>query len=428
MTDPVADLLAFIDAAKTPWHAVAEAASRLERAGYRRLDEREEWQVSKGDRVYVIRGGGSLAAFELGTASIARAGFRIVGAHTDSPNLRVKPVPVTTSSGAHMLAVEPYGGVLWHTWLDRDLTLAGRVHVRGEGGVREVLVEIEGAFARVPSLAIHLNREVSVEGLKLNPQAHLPPLAALASGGELDLARMIAERARVPAPDVLGMDLCLADAQPSARGGARGELVFAPRLDNLGSCHAALSALLAAQGPVAPTRGIVLYDHEEVGSMSAQGADSPFLSDVLERLSAIVDGGREAYARALARSFVISSDMAHAVHPSWADKHEPGHRPELGKGPVIKTNANQRYATDSESRARFVSWARASDIATQDFVTRSDLPCGTTVGPLTAGRLGVRTIDIGNPMLSMHSCREMAGAGDVEPMIRVLETFLERDD
>lgn len=424
--DPADDLLAYIHASPTPWHAVAETVRRLEAAGYRALDERDRWQLAPGDKVYVVRGGSSILALEIGTAPPSEAGFRMVGAHTDSPNLRVKPRAQTSAHGTHQIAVEPYGGVLLHTWLDRDLGLAGRVLVRAEGGLRSALVRFDRPIARVPSLAIHLDRGVNDEGLKLNAQSHMAPIWALATGGDVRLNDLLAEQAGASPDAVLGYDLCFYDVVPPARGGLRGELLFAPRLDNQASCHAGLSALLSASGPSRATRVLALYDHEECGSTSAQGATSPFLGTVLERVAR--GGESDAYERAMARSFLVSADMAHAVHPNYADKHEPGHRPVLGGGPVIKSNANQRYATDAESYARFASWCARADVTPQVFVTRSDLGCGSTIGPLSAARLGVRTVDVGGPMLSMHSCREMAAAADVAPMIDALRVFFESDD
>jgi aspartyl aminopeptidase len=434
---------------------------RLEAKGYRALDERESWTLASGDKVHVVRGGSTIAAFELGSTVPSQSGFRFIGAHTDSPNLRVKPLADLAAHGAHQIAVEPYGGVLLHTWLDRDLALAGRVLVRshpggtgqrvpprshpggtvpprshpgGTGqrvppdGIRPELVRFDRALARVPSLAIHLDRTVNEEGLKLNAQSHMVPMWGLESGGDLSLGAMLADALSAKSDDILGYDLCFYDAVPPTRSGARGELIFAPRLDNLGSCHAALSALLSCDAPASHTRAIVLYDHEECGSKSAHGADSPFLSDVLARIVSAREDAGDAHPRALARSFLISADMAHGVHPNYADKHEPGHRPRLGGGPVVKTNVNQRYATDGESWACFAEWCERADVAPQHFVTRSDLACGTTIGPLSAARLGIRTVDVGNPMLSMHSCREMAAAADVAPMIAVMRAFFSDED
>jgi aspartyl aminopeptidase len=429
-TDPADDLIAYVNASPTPWHAVQESIRRLEAAGYRALHEGDAWSVAPGDRVYVVRAGSSIAALEIGEAPPESGGFRLVGAHTDSPNLRVKPNAHLERSGQHQLGVEIYGGVLLYTWLDRDLALAGRVMVRlAGGGIDARLVRFDRAMLRVPSLAIHLDRTVNTEGLVLNPQSHMAPITALASGGAFDLPAMLAAAAQrdgetLAAADVLAFDLCAYDVVPATRGGARGEYVFAPRLDNLASCHAGLRALLDAAPAPHVTRGVFLFDHEECGSQSAQGAQGPFLRDVLSRLCAAHPRSTgDALPRALHRSFFVSADMAHALHPNYADRHEPQHQPQLGGGPVIKSNVNQRYATDAEGQARFEMWCAEADVVPQRFVTRTDLGCGTTIGPITASNLGMRVVDVGNPMLSMHSCREMSGAADVGKMIAALRAF-----
>ncbi|MGQ0507414.1 MAG: M18 family aminopeptidase [Myxococcaceae bacterium] len=419
------DLLAFVDASPTPWHAVAEASRRLEAEGYRRLDERDAWSINPGDKLYVTRAGSSVAAFHVGSDPIDRAGFRLVGSHTDSPNLRLKPNAAYTKAGHHQLGVEVYGGALWHTWLDRDLSIAGRVvvSVSGNDKVETRLVDYgRKALCRIPNLAIHLNRGVNNDGLKLNAQEHLAPVLGLESTGPLELKAWIAELASVKTEQILASDLCLYDVQPSARAGLKSEYLLAPRLDNLASCHSSLTALLN-KGDRKSTCGVVLYDHEEVGSTSAQGAAGPFLRDILERLVLARAGSRANLLRAYANSLFISSDMAHAVHPNYADKHEPHHKPLFGAGPVVKSNVNQSYATDAETWGLFAALCREVDVTPQAFVVRSDLPCGSTIGPITAGELGIRTIDIGNPMLSMHSVREMAAAADVERMVAVLRRF-----
>jgi len=415
---PVQDLLEYIDASPTPFHAVAETIQRLEAHGYRLLDEAELWDVSAGDKVYLVRGGGSLAAFHMGGAPTSEAGFHLVGAHSDSPNLRVKPNPELTHAGYGQLGVEPYGGVLLHTWLDRDLSLAGRV-LLADGSAR--LVDFGRELLRVPSLAIHLNRKVNSEGLKLNAQKHMAPIVSLNDLGESDLRVLLAEElGDIKAGDVLAWDLMAYDIQPATRSGVSREFIHAGRVDNLASCHAGVTALTTAQGDAEITRGVVLYDHEEVGSRSAQGAASDFLRSCLQRLSG---ESPEDYHRAVAKSFMISADMAHAVHPNYTDRHEPKHQPVLGGGPVVKINVNQSYATDGESWASFERWAREADVSTQRFVVRSDMGCGSTIGPVTAAELGIRTVDAGNPMLSMHSCREVAAAADVPKMIDVLKRF-----
>jgi len=417
---PVQDLLEYIDASPTPFHAVAETVTRLDADGYRVLDEAEPWHINPGDKVYVVRGGGSIAAFHMGGAPTHDAGFRLVGAHTDSPNLRIKPNPELKQAGYGQLGVEPYGGVLLHTWLDRDLSLAGRA-LLADGSAR--LIDFGRELLRVPSLAIHLNRKVNSEGLKLNAQKHMAPIVTLNDDGGVDLPALLAEElGDVKGEDVLAWDLMAYDLQPATRSGARREFIHAARIDNLASCHAALTALTATDNNTESTRGVVLYDHEEVGSRSAQGAASDFLRSCLQRLSG---DSVEDYHRAVAKSFLISADMAHAIHPNYSDRHEPQHQPVLGGGPVVKINVNQAYATDGESWASFERWAREADVSTQRFVVRSDLGCGSTIGPITAAQLGIRTVDAGNPMLSMHSCREVAAAADVPKMIDVMKRFFE---
>jgi aspartyl aminopeptidase len=415
---PVQDLLDYINASPTPFHAVQETAARLRAKGYRQLDESEAWKLEAGHKVFVVRGGGSIAAFHLGSAPVERAGFQLVGAHTDSPNLRVKPNPELDKTGYGQLGVEPYGGVLLHTWLDRDLSLAGRVSLV-DGSAR--LVDFERELLRIPSLAIHLNRKVNSEGLKLNAQKHMAPIVTLKDLGVTDLRQMLAEElGGIRSEDVVAWDLMAYDVQAAVRSGVNREFIHAARIDNLASCHAGVSALLAAESEVEMTRGIVLYDHEEVGSRSAQGAASDFLRSCLQRLSG---ESIESYHRAISKSFLISADMSHAVHPNYTDVHEPKHQPVLGSGPVVKVNVNQSYATDGESWASFERWAREAEVSTQRFVVRSDLGCGSTIGPITAAELGIRTVDAGNPMLSMHSCREVAAASDVPKMIDVMKRF-----
>lgn len=418
-----ADLVDFLNASPTPWHAVAEARRRLEAAGYREISEGDAWKLGPGDKVFVVRAGSTIAAFELGTDPVETGGFHLIGAHTDSPNLRLKPNPLAPKSAQYSAAVEPYGGVLFHTWLDRDLFLAGRVLVRpgaSTAGATKPTPKLvrTGAIARVPSLAIHLDRTVN-DGLKLNPQNHLPPVLGLESGGALTVGGLFPEEG-----ELVTFDLCFVDAQPAALVGVRNEYVMSGRLDNLASCHAALSALTAQSAPGKATRGIVLYDHEECGSQSAQGAQSAFLRDLLARLVFCRGGnGVEALARAIHHSFLISADMAHAVHPNYADKHDPAHAPLFGNGPVIKLNTNQRYATDGESASRFAGFCEAAGVSYQRFVTRSDVACGSTIGPISSALLGMRTVDVGNPMLSMHSSREMCAAADVPKMIGAMTQF-----
>ena len=422
-TPEASDLAAFLDAANTPYHAVRELARRLTGAGFQAFREQDAWQVAGGTRGFVVRAGGSIVAFQVGTKPPAEAGFVLIGAHSDSPNLRIKPIPDVTSVGYRQLSVEVYGGVLLSTWLDRDLSIAGRV-VLADG--RSELIDLKRVVCRVPNLAIHLNRDVNSAGLVLNAQTHLLPVLGLESAsagfGELlkeGLANTASSGARTE--DVLGFDLCLYDTQRAAFAGSKSEFLFTSRLDNLASCHAALQALLNAAPDPEATRVIAIYDHEEVGSQSNSGARSQLLSDLLERLARSVSPRDEsALSRAISRSLLISADMAHGVHPNYPDKHDKQHRPMLGEGPVIKVNVNQSYASDGPGIAAFSAACRAVDVAPQHFSSRNDSPCGSTIGPISAARLGLRAVDVGNPMLSMHSCREMAASADVAPMIRVL--------
>jgi aspartyl aminopeptidase len=425
--DEARDLIGFIAQSPTPWHCAAHAADRLTALGSVPLEEGGEWALEPGRSYHVVREG-AIVAWRMGESPAWEAGFRLVGAHTDSPGLRVKPTPDVVKANVRQLGVEVYGGALWYTWLDRDLGLSGRVFVRGSGPIPEVrLVDLrDGAICRIPSLAIHLQREVNTEGLKLNPQQHLPPLYAMASTAT-GLTTLLGEALGVDADAILSWDLALADVVPPAIGGFDGAFVFAPRLDNQGSCHAGLRALELA--PVAKaTQVLALYDHEECGSQSIGGADGPVLENVLRRICSSGAWGavpRDAFERAASRSWHVSADMAHASHPNFEDKHEPQHKPLLDGGPVIKANTNQRYATSGEGAALFEAICRDVEVPVQKFVTRTDLACGTTIGPIAAARLGIRTVDVGNPMLSMHSIREQCAGRDQPRMIRALGRFFE---
>ena len=421
--DALQDLILFLDASPTPFHACREVGQRLDQAGFSRLDEREPFHLEPNARAYVVRGG-TIVAFVAGKRPPAETGFCMVGAHTDSPNLRLKPLPDFTNAGYRQLAIEPYGGVLQSTWLDRDLGLAGRVTLRG--GASE-LVRIDRTLGTIPSLAIHLNREVNKEGLVLNAEKHLHPLVGLDGDTSPRFDELLLEAiAATPSAgaarsDIVGFDLALFDLRGATLGGAAGELVHSARLDNLASCHSACQALIATGPAGDATRVLALFDHEEVGSQSAVGARSELLRALLERVAlSYSEASADAWARAAARSFFVSVDMAHGVHPNYPDKHDKLHRPLLGKGPVVKLNVNQSYATDGAGQGAFVEACRAEGVETQVFSARNDIPCGSTIGPITAARLGVRTVDVGNPMLAMHSCRETAASSDALAMTRVL--------
>ena len=418
------DLCAYIDRSPTPYHAVRETCARLAKAGFSELSERDAWTLAPLDKRWVVRNEGTVIAFVVGTESPATGGFKLIGAHTDSPNLRVKPNPDVYRSGYHQLGVEVYGGVLLSTWLDRDLSLAGRVLIDAGGGKVEVrLCDLERPVARVGNLAIHLNRKVNSDGLVLNEQKHMMPMVGL--GSEQSLKRELARALEEKPERILSWDLCLYDTTRAALGGLGQEFVFSARLDNLASCHAALGALLSVTGPSPATRAIVLYDHEECGSRSAAGAQGTALRDTLARIvDAHPDRQPQGFARAMAASMLVSADMAHAVHPNYADQHDKAHAPVVNRGLTIKSNANQSYATDGVTAARFEALCQEVRYQPQRFVVRSDLPCGSTIGPITAARLGIRTVDVGGPMLSMHSCREMCGTLDVHLSIETYKLFL----
>jgi aspartyl aminopeptidase len=421
------DLVRFLDASPTPFHACREIGARLEAAGFSKVDERDALRVEPGTRSYVVRGG-SLVAFAVGTKPPSEAGFVMIGAHTDSPNLRLKPVPAFANAGYRQLAIEPYGGVLLSTWLDRELGLAGRVVLRG--GTSE-LVQVDRAVLAIPNLAIHLNREVNKEGLVLNAEKHLHPLFSLDAPEAPDFNALLAEAldptsaAGATSSDIVGFDLCLFDVRGATLGGAGGEFLHSARLDNLTSCHAACHALTESGRESSVTRVLSLFDHEEVGSQSSAGARSELLRGLLERVAMAFPGANpEAWPRTAARSFFVSVDMAHGVHPNYPDKHDKQHRPVLGRGPVVKVNSNQSYATDGVVQGAFVEACRAEGAEPQYFAARNDMPCGSTIGPITAARVGVRTVDVGSPMLAMHSCRETAACSDALVMARVLRRLM----
>lgn len=418
-------MLSFIDAAPSPFHACAEAARRLEAAGFRPLDEPDAWPTAPG--AFFVRRGGSLVAWATGAHHHAAAGFRIIGAHTDSPNLRVKPHADAGRAGYRQVAVEVYGGALLNSWLDRDLGLSGRVVVRGDRGPEERLLLVDRPLLRVPQLAIHLDRDVTAKGLVLNPQQHLSPIWGLGDPTPGGFAAFVAGRLDVAPDALLGWDLMAHDLTPSCLAGADDELVSAPRLDNLCSSWAGVEAIVAAttggaELPQVPL--LVLFDHEEVGSTSHRGADSTLLPALTERIVLGLGGGREELLRALAASVCCSADNAHATHPNYADRHEPGHLIQLNGGPVLKVNANARYATDATSAASFVQACEQAGVPHQRYAHRSDLPCGSTIGPTTAARLGIPTFDVGAPQLAMHSARELGGADDPAHYTAAMAAFL----
>ncbi len=418
-------LIDFVDASPTPFHACEQAAARLAGAGFTEVDERGPFPTEPG-RHWLLRGGSLIAWDTVGAHAAGAgpaAGFRVVGAHTDSPNLRLKPNADHVKAGWQMLAVEPYGGLLLNSWLDRDLGLAGRVSIRTPDGVSTRLFHDRSPLLRVAQLAIHLDRNVS-DGLKLDKQQHMVPLWGV--GDEPgDVTAYLAEQVGVDREDVLGHDVMTYPTQPSERIGRERDLIAAPRLDNLATSYAGVRALLdASASEPAHVPVLVLFDHEEIGSQSERGAVSTLLPSVLERIVLAGGGGRDDYWRALASTVIASGDMGHATHPNYADRHEPLHRIVVNGGPVLKVNTNLRYATDAVGAAAFRLACEQAGVPMQTFVTRSDLPCGSTVGPVTAALTGATTVDFGAATLSMHSARELMGAKDPAMYAAALAAFL----
>ncbi len=419
-------LLAFIDASPTPYHACATAAARLEAAGFRAVDQ--AGRLAGPGAWYLVRGGSLVAWLAPPTVDPERLSFRLVGAHTDSPNLRVKPNPEVTRAGLRQLGVEVYGGPLLNSWLDRDLGLAGRVGVLRDGRVELLLFDIDRPVLRVPQLAIHLDRDINDKGLLLNRQQHLAPFwATEALGDAAGLVTVLAAEVGVEPADVVSWDAMVHPVEPSRLVGLTEEFVSAPRIDNQLSCWAATSALCAHAGDDDADRDVVdvlvLFDHEEVGSTSDRGASGAFLSSVLERIAASCGVDRTGYLAAVAASSCVSSDCAHATNPNYVDRHEPQHQIALNAGPVLKVNSNLRYATDAGTAARFEAACRRADVPLQRFVNRTDLACGSTIGPLTAAALGIATVDVGAPQLAMHSARELCGSADPGYLARALYEY-----
>ncbi|MET9447403.1 M18 family aminopeptidase [Streptomyces cinerochromogenes] len=418
------DLMSFLAASPSPYHAVANTAERLEKAGFRQVAETDAWDGTSGGR-YVLRGG-AIVAWYVPEGAEPHTPFHIVGAHTDSPNLRVKPRPDTGAHGWRQVAVEIYGGPLLNSWLDRDLGLAGRLTLRDGSSV---LVGVDRPLLRVPQLAIHLDRSVSSEGLKLDKQRHLQPVWGL--GNDVldgDLIAFLEQEAGLAAGSVAGWDLMTHPVEPPAYLGRDRELVAGPRMDNLLSVHAGAAALAAVAASGAPlTRIPVLaaFDHEENGSQSDTGADGPLLGSVLERSVFARGGSFEDRARAFAGTVCLSSDTGHAVHPNYAERHDPTHHPRVNGGPILKVNVNNRYATDGSGRAVFAAACEKANVPFQSFVSNNSMPCGTTIGPITAARHGIRTVDIGVAILSMHSVRELCGADDPFLLANALTAFLQ---
>ena len=412
------DLADFVTASPGSFHAAAEVARRLEAAGHVRLDETEDWAdaVVPGARVVVVREG-AVVAVAIPEDATAATPYRVLGAHTDSPGFKLKPRPTIGGSGFLQAGVEVYGGPILASWFDRELELAGRV-VDVDGV--EHLVRT-GPWARIPHLAIHLDRELN-SGFAPDRQRDLQPVLG-AIGPADDVVGAVAAVAGIAPEAVAGYDLITCDTQPPRAFGIAGDLFASPRLDNLSSVHAGVRAMEALQ-PVGAIAVLAAFDHEEVGSESRSGAGGPLLADVLERVTAALGGGRAELARAIAGSWCCSADAGHAVHPNRPEKHDPANRPVAGGGPLLKINANQRYTTDAGGAALWSRVCGTAGVPYQEFVSNNDVPCGSTIGPITATRLGIRTFDVGTPLLSMHSARELCHVDDPGRLADAAGVFL----
>ncbi|HSA34325.1 MAG TPA: M18 family aminopeptidase [bacterium] len=422
MRAPLDDLFLFLDGSPTMFHATVSIIGRLEKAGFERLDEGDEWSLKSGAGYFVVRNDSAVIAFRVGRKSPWESGFMMAGAHTDSPLLKIKPESESMGKNVVRVATEIYGGPIVATWLDRNLAVAGRVMVKGKKGWEARAVDTGRAVAIVPNLAIHMNREVN-KGFEYNPQNHLQAvLCADAKGGDgwQVLKALLAETLGVPVTAVGEMDLYLYDPQPAVRFGRDDELYSSGRIDNLASCHAILAAFLDSK-PGDATAVALFYDNEEIGSRTPMGADSGFTATVLERIVMAHDAGREEFHRALAKSFLVSCDAAHAIHPNFPEKHDPAYAPLMNGGPVIKVSAGFKYATTAVTAERFRELCRRAGVPCQKIANRSDVPSGSTIGPMTTAALSVPGVDVGVPMWAMHSVRETAGTRDHLSLIAALK-------
>jgi len=435
-------LLSFINSTPTPFHLVTETESRLELAGFTKLEESQGWAkdglITQGGKYFYNRNRSTIVAFTVGEQYSPGGEFKVIGAHTDSPVLKVKPVSTKTAHGYVQVAVECYGGGLWHTWFDRDLTLAGCVILANkDGGFTRRLVNIERPILRVPSLCIHLQSAEERGKFAPNKETHMQPILSMVQdnlnkeeGGDTRhapaLIALLAKELEVEPGDIKDLELTLADTQPGAIWGLNNEFLSSPRLDNQVHCYTGLTALLDHSRDLTMDTGVSMlccFDHEEVGSDSMVGAGSPIMEEAISRVLGCFDSSDEMKKITIRKSFLVSADVAHAIHPNYSEKHDKNHGPLLNKGTVIKTNSNQRYATNAETGFLLRELARRAQAPVQEFVVRNDCPCGSTIGPIISARVGIRTVDLGVPSLSMHSIRETMGVEDVASNARLFTTF-----
>lgn len=424
----VQHLLDFVDASPSPWHVIKSVEAQLAGFNFVKLDETLKWTLEPSGRYYVVRDDSSIIIFVLGQKPLVETGFKMIGAHTDSPGLRIKPNTATSIDGLLRVGVEIYGGPILATFTDRDLSLAGRVNFKdAKNNIVSSLVKFDSPLLRLPNLAIHMNRMVNEEGLKLHKQNELPLILSTLAQECLPqtyFLELLKGQTASEIERILSWDLAVYDTQKGSFWGAENEFYADSQLDNLASCHAALQALLDDELLVNEnTLVCAFFDHEEIGSESNRGADGSFLGDVLKRIALVTENNEEDFTRALAKSFMISADMAHAYQPNFPLAYDQDHKISVNKGPVIKVNANHRYSTEGVSEAMFVDWCEQAGVPYQKYAHRSDLACGSTIGPITSARLGIRSVDVGNPLWAMHSIRESAGVLDHSYMIKVLKKF-----
>jgi aspartyl aminopeptidase len=424
------NLIKFLDDSPTASHAVKTVKETLKSKGFQELFETDRWNLKPGDKFYTIRNHTAITAGIMGNKNASDTGFHVIGAHTDSPGFRVKSNSVYEKEGYIQLGLEIYGGPLLATWTDRDLALAGKIVIEENGEMTTQVWKSDKAWVRIPNVAIHMDREVNDKGLKLDFEKHLPPVIGLAGDQPFtreSLKELIAADLNIPAGNIAEFELELVDLQPGAFSGINDEFFVSGRIDNLMMCHAAISAITELDETPDETIVVSLFDNEEIGSSTMNGGGSPYLGQMLERLTLTQGLTREDYLRAIAKSFVLSADGAHAVHPNYSDAYEKYHFCHLNQGPVIKLNAKQRYASGPETTATLQQLAKKTKVPTQKYIHRVDKPCGSTIGPITATNFGIRTADIGHSMVSMHSIREMAGSADQFYMVELMKEFIKSE-
>lgn len=424
----VQNLLAFIDRSPSAYHAVYSTEQRLQQKGFKLLSEKERWKLNAGDKAYVVRDDSSIIAFCIGKKPLTESGYKIIGAHTDSPGLKIKPNTISQTDGLVRLGVEIYGGPILATFTDRDLSLAGRISFKSDKGeIASHLVHFEQPLIRLPNLAIHMNRDVNESGLKLDKQSGLPLILSDSIEEQINplaFQQLLESQSGIKAENILSWDMHVYDTQKGTFWGDKQQFYANSQLDNLASCHAGLEAFVNDEVLNSEnTMVCAFFDHEEIGSESNKGANGSFLPDILQRIALALNLDSEDFQRSLANSFLISADMAHAYQPNFPSAYEPEHKVKVNQGPVIKLNANQRYSSESLSEAMFIKWCESANCPVQKYSHRNNIPCGSTIGPMTSAKLGIRSIDIGNPMWAMHSARESAGVFDHAYLINTFSCF-----